>query len=551
MTRHGTPTVPLVRWGLLGLALGLLALTGCPKIPAGKGGTTPAKQGELSDKVVERIKDAVVLIEVKGESIAGEQGATGSGFFISEEGELITNAHVVSRVFKLEDGSPLVADKVAVTVVLHPGTDQEESFPAEILRQHPEQDLAVLKVDTTPPATLQFADSDQATETSKCVACGHPHGLREISLRSGTVTAHRTLWERSFVEHDALTEGGNSGGPLVNMQGQVIGVDSNAIGDERSRLTMLAIPSNVVKDWLATDASTDPEPILPGDPDDPLKVLLTDAGLKFAEPTPGLYSLEYENGETMILHRFDDFYRVWSPVDGLPEGSLEQVSEWALKALRFIYDDPIGHLSFVENESGKGQFSWEAIAPVSVMTATHLKELADVGASQVERWNKYVADGQAPEDAPGLYPGGDKAAQLKQLRNIIDRAGLPYEEKYENTYSFETENGLRMHATIFRGTAYTYCHVGGMPSYDAGPQERLDVAVDLLKRNNDDPIGRLALDKDDDVIWECQVPVDFLTPDYYRLILSDCIGIVAKYKETYGDVPLRGGQSNNAAGEDS
>jgi hypothetical protein len=296
---------------------------------------------------------------------------------------------------------------------------------------------------------------------------------------------------------------------------------------------------------LAADPAEDPEPVLPGDPDDPLKKLLTSAGLKFAEPTPGIYSLDYANGVKMVVHRFDEFYRVWSPVSGLKGDDPEEVSEWALKALRFVYDDPIGHISLIEND-GKMQFNWEAIAPVFVMTPTHLKELADVGATQVDRWDKYVGEDQTPGDAPGLYPGGDKEAQLKQLKNIIDRAGLPYEEKHKETYSFETEGGLRMHATIFRGTAYTYCHVGGMPSYDAGAEALLDVAVDLLKRNNDYVFGRLALDNDDDVVWECQVPVDFLTPDYYRLILSECIGAVGKYKEQYGDVPLRGGGSGGS-----
>jgi S1-C subfamily serine protease len=519
----------------LGVLAAVLSVAGCPKPNADE----KALSGGLPAKVVSRMKDAVVLIEVKLTTVAGEQQGSGSGFLVSEEGYIITNAHVVSLVTETPDGEPLVASARDVKVVLHPSTPEEKTVPATVVREHPVKDLALLQIKETPPAILELANSDKATETTRIWACGHPLGLREISFRQGTVTARRTWDDRPFIEHDAMAEGGNSGGPIINGAGKVVGVHVQSMGASGDMLTKLAIPSNVVTEWLASDPKDDPEPVMPGDPNDPLRVLLTSAKLHFEEPTPGLYSLDYDNGVTMLSHAIDEFYRVMCPLEALAGDSVEEQTEWALQALRFNYADPVGHLS-LGGEEGQTLY-WEALVPSSVVTAAHLKELSDVGASQVERWRQVVAGGEL-EDAEYLFPGGDKAAQLTQLQEIIDQTGYTYEQKHENTFSFETKQGRQMHATIYRGLAYTYMHVGGMPGLVQGGEDLHQAALDLLRRNDKDAFGRLALDKDDDVIWECQIPVDFLTPDYFDLLANNGVGVVSEYIEAYGEVPFKGGQ---------
>lgn len=178
-------------------------------------GTLGAEAQGLSAATVSKIKDAVVLIDVTLTTADGETGATGSGFVISPRGDIIANAHVVSMVSEGMMGETIVADERTVSVVFHPGTAQEASFPARVLRENHELDLALLTIDRDTPVYLELADSDAVPETSAIFACGHPLGLREISIRTGTVTAHRTWEGQRYVEHDASAEEGNSGGPVI------------------------------------------------------------------------------------------------------------------------------------------------------------------------------------------------------------------------------------------------------------------------------------------------------------------------------------------------
>jgi len=243
----------------VGLLVGGLFLDGCTKVEDAKNLAGTGSATELAPEIVQRVKDAVVLIEVRLRTAAGLLEATGSGFFISTDGYLITNAHVVSLNATTPDGTSVRATERTLRVVLHSGTPAERTIAVKVVREHPVKDLALLKIDAKPPAILELGDSDTATETTRIFVCGHPLGLREISIRSGTVTAHRTWDNRPFIEHDALAEGGNSGGPVINAEGKVVGVHVQSLGARGEALTKLAIPSNVVREWLASDPKDDPQ----------------------------------------------------------------------------------------------------------------------------------------------------------------------------------------------------------------------------------------------------------------------------------------------------
>ncbi|MGC9316754.1 MAG: YbjN domain-containing protein, partial [Armatimonadota bacterium] len=91
---------------------------------------------------------------------------------------------------------------------------------------------------------------------------------------------------------------------------------------------------------------------------------------------------------------------------------------------------------------------------------------------------------------------------------------------------------------IYRGVVYTHSYTGGMPGETRAEQGQ--TAIELLKRNWDDPLGRLALDADNDLVWESQVPAGFLTPDYLAILAGTAATQVADFIEMYGRIPFNG-----------
>lgn len=515
----------------------VVGLAGCPMIrstpPAPGPAPQPPEDVGLDEPTIQRLEDAVVFIDVTLDTPQGEATATGSGFLISEEGHIITNAHVVSPQIQTTEGATLAAESRSISVSFHAGTEEEQSHPATIVRENPDIDLALLQVDLEEPVYLELGDSEAATLTSRVFACGHPLGLREISIRSGSVTAHRTWDGRRFIEHDALTEGGNSGGPVVNSEARVIGVHTLCLVTD-SMQTKFAIPSNIVSQWLKTNPSEDPGPTEPGAS---LRALLTAARLTFDEADPGVFSLPYEGDVTLFCHQFNEFLRFFASLGELPGDSGEVQGEYALEALRFNYLDPVGRLSVLDTEDTYALY-WESQIPKAVATSEYVAKLADVGANQVERWRQVLA-GEEIGEPEHLYPGGDEESLRDKLKQTIEQAELTYEEDDKGFLNLEFDNGVTVRATIYRGLVYTFCYCGGMPGTDEAEQGA--IAIELLKRNWDDAFGRLSLDDDNDVVWESQVPADFLTSDYFTLLARNCANQVAGYLETFGEIPLNGG----------
>ncbi|HQT45743.1 MAG: hypothetical protein B7X08_01260 [Acidocella sp. 20-63-7] len=139
--------------------------------------------------------------------------ALGSGFVIDAKGDILTNNHVI-------DGA------TTITVTFQDGT----ILPATVIGRDPTADIAVLKVDAGHPlAFVTFGDSGKLRVGDWVMAIGNPYGLPG-STSSGIVSAlDRNINENTFddfIQTDAAINRGNSGGPLFNMQGEVIGVDS-------------------------------------------------------------------------------------------------------------------------------------------------------------------------------------------------------------------------------------------------------------------------------------------------------------------------------------
>ncbi|MGB0747338.1 MAG: DegQ family serine endoprotease [Magnetospiraceae bacterium] len=160
----------------------------------------------------------------------------GSGFVIDTEGHVVTNNHVI-------------ADAAEIRVVLHDGT----IIDAELVGTDPETDIAVLKIDPDAaeiPA-VKFGNSDQAHVGDWVMAVGNPFGLGStvtagiISARGRDINAGRY---DDFIQTDASINKGNSGGPLFNLDGDVIGVNTLIFSPSGGNVGIgFAVPSQVAE----------------------------------------------------------------------------------------------------------------------------------------------------------------------------------------------------------------------------------------------------------------------------------------------------------------
>lgn len=176
------------------------------------------------------IDDDTILLE-DGQSVVGQ----GSGFIVDEAGYILTNRHVIERatdiVVHLADGRAI--DKV------------------ELIGDDELTDLAVLKISASHLIATEWGDSNELEVGDWVLAVGSPFGL-DRTVTSGIVSAkqRRHISNNSsyqdFMQTDAAVNPGNSGGPLVNTRGQVIGVNTAIVGKSYQGISF-AIPSEIAR----------------------------------------------------------------------------------------------------------------------------------------------------------------------------------------------------------------------------------------------------------------------------------------------------------------
>ena len=178
---------------------------------------------------------------------------TGTGIVMSEDGYIITNAHCI-----YDDSEYQCGKAVAVSVVM--GDEDETEYEAQIVGYDRETDLAVLKINATGLTPAEFGDSDALSVGELVVAIGNPLGFELFGTTTcGIVSAlNRNVTinekEMTLIQTDAAINQGNSGGPLLNAYGQVIGINSakmsSSYGSAGVEGLGFAIPISDAKDII-------------------------------------------------------------------------------------------------------------------------------------------------------------------------------------------------------------------------------------------------------------------------------------------------------------
>lgn len=227
-----------------------------PTHPYGQGtvlAVEPDHGPELTaQEVYRRVNPSVVTVVAQ----LKDGASLGTGVIFTEDGYILTNYHV------LEGGSDC-------TIYL----ENDHSYAAKYVAGDADSDLAVLKTDLTGLPAAQFGDSEKLTVGDQVYAIGNPLGYElRGTLTDGIVSAiNRDVWvdgrTMTLIQTNAALNSGNSGGPLINQYGQVVGINTIKMSSSYSNIEGLgfAIPSSTIRrlvNDLLTSGEIQPEPVL-------------------------------------------------------------------------------------------------------------------------------------------------------------------------------------------------------------------------------------------------------------------------------------------------
>jgi serine protease Do len=170
-----------------------------------------------------------------------QQGeATGSGFFVNNDGHILTNYHVIDDATSIQIQIPSLGKR---------------QFDVDIIGVCPERDITLLRLNNTALADvrsklgtipfLKLGDSDAILKTHEILVLGYPLGQQSMKSTKGIVSGHEWIAGKSYIQTDAPINPGNSGGPAVNAAGEVIGINNAYVPNAQN--VGYIIPINEVK----------------------------------------------------------------------------------------------------------------------------------------------------------------------------------------------------------------------------------------------------------------------------------------------------------------
>jgi serine protease Do len=199
---------------------------------------SPSKAGVLSTPdIVKRVRPSVVAVQSEFARYGVPEMSSGSGVIMSEDGYIVTNAHII------EGGTN-------VKVILSDGV---ATYGAAVVGVDTQTDIAVLKVEAKGLQAAVFGDSDLIQDGDRVVATGSPYGMELAGITTqGIISGFNRDIEingrkTTLLQTDATINSGNSGGPLINDYGQVIGITSTTVSAFSHEGIGFAIPINSAK----------------------------------------------------------------------------------------------------------------------------------------------------------------------------------------------------------------------------------------------------------------------------------------------------------------
>ncbi len=498
---------------LAGIAAALVA--GCRRQQPGAAPPPAQTSVELegAGRLLEHVGDRVPLVKVDIRGAGGGESRIATGAVVTSEGGILVAAAPLSLAI---DEAGQAGDALARSIMASfPGGDAGDTRECTAERINADARLALLTA--APPGLEPLEFGGDLAAGDRVYVLGTAPGLTEVAAYAGKALRYEGSGEARMLLHTAGAETG-AAGPVFDRDGRLVALQVASASAEAQRS---AIAADAIARWLQSPPEDETAPAEPGVV---LPRLLEAAQLDYRASEEGGYALADAGGLDVRVEQRESLVAVTVAL-----GVLEIGHE--VEALRFNYMDPLGSLAL--KASGRAEvLRWTAKIHVDAAKPEYLSYAVRVAGEQARRWQAIRAGIEA-EQPYDLYPGGNESELEKRLDELVEASGLAYEETADG-YRLRPQANVPVYVKIYRGMGYVHAYSGGMPG--TGDVERDEIARALLRRSWEMPLGRLALDRYDDLAWEAQVPMQHLTPGYLQMLVRAGESEVTHLVSTYGDI---------------